>query len=503
MRTASTTLIAEQKKPGNKPRWKVVLSRASQSTLGYDMNRVIKMALIETPSGDQCELVLDNHDNALSSLDLEHYQSALSWGYDTGVARNAWVSGSAYAIDDIVVPATSNGYQYRCAVAGTTGAAAPTFPTSLGVTVADSAVTWEMDGKVGEEYSRCAPLRVRSWELHSGRGILKCIIRPAGILNQLGEDAATAAYTTTSSDTSTVQDRLTAVAAATLAPYSGYPAITIAYDSTDTVISTFQPADYFSVRMNETRLDKATELMSYTGSKMRPQNDGQLHVLDPVISGTAYNYEYKFNVAGEHPFFSRTTRQRFVNPNKELVVSPTSHSPSYIGAATSGVSYALAPKTHVTERRLPSSAVADSIAAAKIEQYELDADKGIITVPMNVTQELWDYVKVTDSRQGDTRIGNIQYISRVVERHYDNTPLTWQMTIAFGKPSTLSLLAGMATGRAGGLEGEGNISQASIIAMIDALYENQEVLFDAVNKLNERDTVPKWHVTQQLIIPVI
>jgi hypothetical protein len=70
--------------------------------------------------------------------------SGASWAV---TAANSWsityATATAYNVGDVVIPGTPNGYLYQCVVAGTTGGAAPTYPTTVGMTVTDSgSVTW-------------------------------------------------------------------------------------------------------------------------------------------------------------------------------------------------------------------------------------------------------------------------------------------------------------------------------------------------------------------------
>ena len=53
-----------------------------------------------------------------------------------------WVALTAYAEGALVGPVTPNGYYYICSDAGTTGAAAPVWPTTVDATVDDGTVEW-------------------------------------------------------------------------------------------------------------------------------------------------------------------------------------------------------------------------------------------------------------------------------------------------------------------------------------------------------------------------
>jgi hypothetical protein len=68
------------------------------------------------------------------------YTAADSWG-------TARANTTAYAVGDVVRPATPNAHLYRCIIAGTSGGSPPTFPTVSGNTVADGGVTWAEIGR--------------------------------------------------------------------------------------------------------------------------------------------------------------------------------------------------------------------------------------------------------------------------------------------------------------------------------------------------------------------
>ncbi len=364
-------------------------------------------------------VLLDNSDNSLTSIDFERYKGVISYGYN--------------------------------------------------------------DPTQGDEYSATAPVYVNGQRLYSAEGILVCQLNLIGIPNLLGIDLAESELTLPDGDVRTVKTLIGAVANASLAPYSNYTNYTTTYNSEDTLIDSFKPKEIFRVGLNANRLRKILELLGWTGSKMRPEDDEALHFFDPVISGTNYDYEYKLAVSGEHTFFNKELRNRFVNPNKEVVSSHPSHQPQYTSSATSATSFALFPQTHTTYLRLASDAEASNIASAFIERYELNAERGAVKVPMNVGQEVWDWIKVTDSRQGDSRTGNVRYLKRNVQVPQRGN-LVFDMDIRFGKSTVLPspvLLSGQARAPVSPINNAALLSD--LIDAYNALAQDLGITIEALN----------------------
>ena len=516
MRSLSASLLEAQKDAGvtgasQEAIWKVVLSLSGQTTRGYDRARVLQIRWTGEEDSQIAEVLLQNSDGALTSIDFEYYQAILYRGYNTGVSRSAWVASTAYSIGDIVIPTTANGYQYRCTTAGTSHSSEPTFPTDLGVIVTETGgVVWEMDGDTGDEYSPEAPMKVDAQEFISSQTQMICRLYLLGIPNQMKQDKAESVYTQEDTDTNTIKTLITAISEKTLAPYTNYTSVSVVYDSEDSIIDAFKPKDYFSVQINESRDAKITELMNYTGCKRRAEDDGKIHIFDPTTTGTSYDYEYQLLVDTYHTFFEKALRNRFVSPNYEAVQSHPDHETQYAGNATSATSYALAPKIHTTYRRVTSNAECNNIASALIERYELDAERGSSLVPMNCGQEIWDWIKVTDGRQGDNRTGNVQYIQWNCKAPEIDGRGAFNMRIRFGRINTQSIGQNFGTL---GVAGDGGTERADIISMYNALvdlyfenlndiktlFENDGSIIDYINA----GVVPKWHITDQAIAPVI
>lgn len=65
---------------------------------------------------------------------------------DDVTALTAWQATTAYTLGNVRVPTVSNGYRYEVTTAGTSDGSEPTWPTTVGATVADGTVTWTCRG---------------------------------------------------------------------------------------------------------------------------------------------------------------------------------------------------------------------------------------------------------------------------------------------------------------------------------------------------------------------
>lgn len=130
-------------------------------------NNAIAKALNKEIDWNSDTLKIQLHTSSYTpDRNADAYQSDLSNevangnGYTTGGATlttptvtvvpaasaTAWASTTAYVVGDVVRKVASNGYVYRCVVAGTSGGTEPTWPTVIGQTVTDGTVTWVCAG---------------------------------------------------------------------------------------------------------------------------------------------------------------------------------------------------------------------------------------------------------------------------------------------------------------------------------------------------------------------
>ncbi|KKL19685.1 hypothetical protein LCGC14_2463000, partial [marine sediment metagenome] len=67
---------------GYNPIWKLVLSRSGQSTQTYTKTRVLSIGHVEQEDSGIATVLLDNSDNALTTIDFERYKGIISYGFN-------------------------------------------------------------------------------------------------------------------------------------------------------------------------------------------------------------------------------------------------------------------------------------------------------------------------------------------------------------------------------------------------------------------------------------
>jgi hypothetical protein len=221
------------------------------------------------------------------------------------------------------------------------------------------------------------------------------------------------------------------------------PSYEVVYDSEDSLIYTYCPAESLIIDESEDRKSVVDGLLWHTGCESRWENDGKLHVFVAVVSGMTYDSEYTLASAG-HKFFDKSVQNGLVSPNKYVVRSLLTQSTSYTGNATSAASYALRPVTEYPRIAATSDAQCTAMAEAFISHHELAAQQGGATIPVNVAQELYDYILITDARAGDTKAGNIGALTVYYDSGYFGKA-RYDMTFQFGKPAVKSVPGAVAT----------------------------------------------------------
>ena len=366
MRALPTTLVKAQQSTSVKALTKLVLTSGS-TTYTYTKENILDYKKTEDGPLQSLEITLNNADQSLTDIDFRAYEGVLSNG----------------------------------------------------------AVTTR-----GEEYSACAPMTVISQQFNSDPKKLECTLYLEGICNLMQSDQACETYQPDSDNTDSIRDLIDAIAGATLDAFSHCTEYTTVWEyGYDDLADTYQPKDDFRVYVGNNRLSKINQLLDLTKNVMVPKADGKLHIFKPVTSGSSYDYQYSLEDSDiPHPFFAKALRNTLVIPNYVQVHSRCDDDPIYTGTATDATSFALLRKYAFKEARLDSNDQAESIAEAILVKAQMWCEAGAVDVPMNVGAEVYDYVKVTDEREDDYRIGNIGKLVR----HFNLRKNEWRLSFTFG-----------------------------------------------------------------------
>lgn len=363
MRELSDTLLKAQQTGAKNVLYKITLTKGA-TTYTYEKDRILPSEHDEAMYSQRASVVLNNSDGTLSDLDFKGFDAVISYGVIT---------------------------------------------------------------KAGEEYLATAALVVKDQQFDSAPNKLTCTLELQGIPNLMAEDEASESYVPDEDDEETVKTLVNAIAGATLDCFNHCTAYEVVWDDGyDELADTYKPKDGFRIYTGGSRLAAFRRVLDYTANVPRFGADGKVHILKPV---TTEVYDYEYDLENGHPIFSKAYRNSLVFPNKIYVKSRDDDDPQYSGEAqVDGYDDlpAKVKKIKYVQARLESNDQADDVAAALIAKAEMGCKRGQAEVPLNVAQEVFDYIKVTDQRQGDTRTGNLGYVHRRFGKD------KWTMTFGFG-----------------------------------------------------------------------
>jgi len=293
-----------------------------------------------------------------------------------------------------------------------------------------------------------------------------------------------------------------------LTVWNNYPPYGLVFDSEDDLLDSFIPADSIRINLNDNRLQKVKEVLRYSDCVARAGSDGLIHIFVPTTSGTTFDYSYSLEQGRDfHNFFSKRFRRRIVSPNYITVKNHPSHSDSFTGFAkddSADLTDMREIKTFYV--RATSDAQCTNLATAFLSKSQMVASKGSAVVPfVNFAQEEYDYVNFVDARAGDSRAGNIGFITIFYK------PGQFSMNLGFGRPP---LGIGSLTGYGPETGSEQRLTVENLLPLIDNAYSWIEQILDIlegkvdIDDLNdillalyEDAYFRKATISQQLLIP--
>lgn len=190
--------------------------------------------------------------------------------------------------------------------------------------------------------------------------------------------------------------------------------VTIVLDSSDGIVDVKKPT--YATESNARVIDIIQDMMNYTKCAIRAGNDGKLHIFDVTAAPGTPDYSYDT----VHSFFSELRDVSMILPNKIIVVNAeqifTGVTP-YYGEAEDAVAIARFGMEipQIIFADVQSDGDATSLAESKLSRIQKEAVRGTIEVPMNCGQELFDYIRITDSRASIDFYGWIGSLDRIWE----------------------------------------------------------------------------------------
>jgi len=373
-------IVTEQKKATYTPYVRVYCGADHIFTTTDSPNKVISVKLQQEPWKEECQIVLSNYNQALSSIDLRGHQTTLGFGFV--------INGSP-------------------------------------------------------DYINQPPLWVIDQLFDSRPGVLTCTLICQGIMSCINDDKSSAEWVAYYNEDDDIGDEINTLIASileatTIPSYThctayilDWTGVTLATD-----VNLYHPGAGFTVSVNSNRLEVLRRLMETTWAYPRPANDGKIYFVKPTISGEVYDYEYDLTTAGAHKFWIKKQSNRIIIPNYvriyggEWVEDPVTeeYDWEFTGFASDddSMSHYKSVKTFEVVPTLISNDECTAYAAALLSNYKLNRKVCVASTPFNCTAKILDYIKITDQRQGDSVVGNI---GRLIRRFQSGA---FSMEVQFG-----------------------------------------------------------------------
>jgi hypothetical protein len=273
------------------------------------------------------------------------------------------------------------------------------------------------------DYISQPPVWVIDQEFDSRPGKLTLTLHCQGTISCINDDKANAEFT--AGDDDVMSDLIEDILDSTLLPYNHCTAYTVDWSGVTlgTDVNLFKPASNFQAFLNSNRLDMLRLLLDHTYVYPRPASDGSIDFIKPAQGG----YDYEYELGGNHTFLIKLDSRRVTTPSFVIIYGGTydentdtwkfqSSSPGSAPSDTWFESFA----------GITSTGECQAVAAALLSNFSMSRRVCTALVPFNCTAKLFDYVQITDTRQGDSATGNIGYIVRRYESG------SYQMEIGFG-----------------------------------------------------------------------
>ena len=441
--TISADLLALQQANNTSPLCKLVITGSAiptgsaTYTGASTANMILKAEYTETPYSHKAEIVLDNSDVALNALDFKGYPAVLSYGSNVA-SSTEYVDRAKMYVKNKQLLSVNNRLLCYVTLMG--------IPDRLAKDKAS--VTYQPSANDGQTIKTIVGKILASSSLYN-IWVAASTYAVGDWVRPTAAASTWAYYCTVAGTTGASEPAWTEVSGSTMAdsavswrcdrknnPYGHCTSYDVDWTGEDSLITSVKPNATFRIYENQTRLNALKWLFDRTNCVMKFSSTGQVKIVQPVTTGTTYDYSYALTAG--HTFFNKGIDAQLVIPNKITVSSNADDTVQVQASATSGVSYARVPTDDFIHMTLTGAnttemtAMASSIASAVIKKSELNAQQGSGRMLMNVDSDVYDYVSVADPREADTCIGNIGYQKMIYNPKADAKDERWYLDIAFG-----------------------------------------------------------------------